>query len=140
MSRDRAERIALTEAAFRIANDRMAAWDEASPDGAELYFCECASLECREKVALTRAQYELVRADAKRFAVVPGHEVSDLEEIVEIGPAHYVIEKPDLVLDIVRGTDPRAGAPGADRSEAEALAAQIDAPPHPEGRDRRPGA
>jgi hypothetical protein len=128
MSRDRAERTALTEAAFRIANDRMAAWEEASPDAAELYFCECSRLECREKVALTRRAYEAVRAHPARFVVVHGHEVDDLETVVEVAPTHNVIEKPALVWDIVRGSDPRAGAPGTGRSEAEEIAAELGAP------------
>ena len=54
MQRERAERIALTEAAFRIANERMAAWEEVPPDAEELFFCECASFECRQKVPLTQ--------------------------------------------------------------------------------------
>jgi hypothetical protein len=131
MARDRAERIALIEAAFRIANDRMAAWEEPSPGAAELYFCECAKLDCREKVSLTRAQYEAVRARPEHFVVVPGHDVPDVEDVVEGGDGHAVVEKPAAVMDLVRGTDPRTETPGPGREEADALAADI-APELPE--------
>jgi hypothetical protein len=131
MSRDRAERIALTEAAFRIANDRMASWEEASADAAELYFCECSQLECREKVSLTREQYERLRADPQHFVVVPGHEVPDVETVVATDPAHYVVEKPDAVAHITHGADPRADEPGPERAEAEEIAAEIAAPGEP---------
>src|SRR3954454_1263241 len=73
MTSDRARDIALTEAAFRIANERMARWDERHSEGApERYLCECASQPCRERISLTREQYEAVRSDVKRFVVVPG--------------------------------------------------------------------
>jgi hypothetical protein len=126
MRRERAERIALTEAAFRIANERMAAWEEVPPDAAELFFCECSSLECRQRVPLTRAAYEAVRARSEWFVIAPGHEVPELEEVVERGGAHWIIEKPPLVSGIVEGTDPRAQQPGPDRAEADGLADQID--------------
>ena len=126
MRQDRAERIALIEAAFRIANERMSAWEDVPGDVAELFFCECSSLDCRQKVPLTRAVYETVRSQPKWFLVVPGHEVPDLEEVVQRGDAHWIIEKPDLVVDIVEGTDPRAEEPGPDRPEADELADGID--------------
>jgi len=122
MRQDRAERIALIEAAFRIANERMSAWEDVPGDVAELFFCECSSLDCRQKVPLTRAVYETVRSQPKWFLVVPGHEVPDLEEVVQRGDAHWIIEKPDRVTDIVEGTDPRAEQPGPDRAEADELA------------------
>jgi hypothetical protein len=126
MRSERAERIALIEAAFRIANERMAAWEEVRADAEELYFCECSDLECRRKGPLTRAQYESVRSRPQWFLIVPGHEVPDLEEVVQRGDAHCIIEKPELVVDIVEGTDPRAGTPGPDRPEADELADGID--------------
>ena len=133
MARDRAERIALIEAAFRIANERMAAWEETSPDGAELYFCECGKLDCREKVSLTRAEYEAVRARPEHFLVVPGHDMPDVEDVVDGGDSHAVVEKPPSVMDLVRATDPRSETPGPGRDEADALASEI-APEPPEPR------
>jgi hypothetical protein len=126
MGRERAERIALTEAAFRIANERMAAWEEVPRDAEELFFCECASFECRQKVPLTHAMYENVRSHPEWFLIVPGHEVPDLEEVVQRGDAHWIIEKPDLVADITKGTNPRAQQRGPERAAADDLADRID--------------
>jgi hypothetical protein len=126
MGRERAERIALTEAAFRIANERMSAWEEVPSDAAELFFCECSSLECRQKVPLTHALYENVRSRSEWFLIVPGHEVPDVEEVVERGDEHWIIAKPPLVADIVEGTDPRAQQRGPERAAADDLADRID--------------
>jgi hypothetical protein len=134
VDRDRAERIALTEAAFRIANERMAAWTEVPADAPALYFCECAVLDCREKLSLTRAQYEGVRSEPSHFAVIPGPEVLDVEDIVDRAEGFVVVEKPDAVMGIVAGTDPRSGdRHGAEgRDEAEAIASEIAPdPPSP---------
>jgi hypothetical protein len=126
MPRDRAERLALIEAAFRIANERMAAWEEAPAEEPALYFCECGMLECREKLSLTRAQYEHVRAKPEHFVVLPGHEIEDVEDVVEHGDGFVVVEKPGEVMHLARGTDPRSQASGPGRGEADELAAEID--------------
>lgn len=127
MSTGREERIAITEAAFRIANDRMAAWDEASPDAPELYFCECAKLDCRARIWLTRDEYEAVRARSDRFVIALGHEVPDVEAVVQTHPGYAVIEKPDAVRPILEVSDPRTPEDGAGREEAELLAGEIAA-------------
>jgi hypothetical protein len=50
MSSDRVHDVALTEAAFRIANERMARWEERHAEAAdELYLRECAEQPCRER-------------------------------------------------------------------------------------------
>src|SRR5688500_7152351 len=94
MPTDRAADVALTEAAFRIANERTSRWEERHTSRAEeSYLCECASRPCRERIPLTRAQYESVRSDVRRFVVVPGHVIPDLETVVESFPSYQVIEK-----------------------------------------------
>ena len=101
MSTDRAEDVALTEAAFRIANERTSRWEERHRDRAEeLYLCECAARPCRERIALTREQYEAVRSDVRHFFVVPGHVIPDLETVVESFAAYQVIEKPKALMDL----------------------------------------
>jgi hypothetical protein len=127
MADDRARRAAITEAAFRIANERMAAWEEVSATEPELFFCECLMAGCREKVSLTREEYEAVRAHARRFFVVPGHEDETLESVVDRREAFVVIEKPPEVAPVVEATDPRspeAGGPEVDA--ARDLADEIE--------------
>jgi hypothetical protein len=105
---DRKERLALNEALFRAANERMADWEERHRvDATELYFCECANTECRQKVPLRESDYERVRGNSDHFFVAPGHEVADVETVIESHEEWVVIEKDPEVRAIVEATDPR---------------------------------
>jgi hypothetical protein len=129
MTSDRARDIALTEAAFRIANERMARWDERHSEGtSEPYLCECASQPCRERISLTREQYEAVRSDVKRFVVVPGHVIPDVETVVQSSESYEVIEKPGALMDLLLETDPRHQHSGRAAEAAQTLADEIDPP------------
>ena len=104
----REERLARNEAIFRVGNERMAQWEERHEDGErERYLCECADSGCTEKVELTSAQYEYVRSNARWFVVIPGHEVPDVETVIDTHDGWNVIEKNPEVSHIVKSTDPR---------------------------------
>lgn len=108
MPTDRERRLALNEAAFRVANERMREWPERRGDEAPArFYCECAAVGCQEHVELTERAYERVRADPNRFIVLPGHEVLDVETVVERADGYNVIEKADEVRPITEATDPR---------------------------------
>lgn len=105
---EREERIARNEAMFRVANERMADWEEQHTESpVESYFCECANTECREHVDLRKADYERVRSDSRRFAIVPGHELPDVETVIEQNDGWAIIEKAPEVSGIVEELDPR---------------------------------
>ncbi len=90
----RKQRFAKNEALFREGNERMAKWEERqAPDEPQNYLCECSDTECRDKVQLTKAEYEAVRGNSHHFAVVPGHEVLDVETVVEQHPGWLLVEK-----------------------------------------------
>ena len=104
----REERLARNEALFRAANERMKQWEEQHADPEpELYFCECADTECREKIALTESDYEAVRADPRLFFVVDGHEQPDLEAVVSRRGSWVIVEKPVEVEGVLKELDPR---------------------------------
>jgi hypothetical protein len=104
----RKERLALNEALFRAANERMADWEERHRvEATERYYCECANPECRQKVPLRESDYERVRKDSDRFFVVPGHEVVDIETVIESHEDWVVVVKAQEVREIVEATDPR---------------------------------
>jgi hypothetical protein len=127
MSTDRARDVGLTEAAFRIANERTARWEERHSEGrSELYLCECGQQPCRKRVELTREQYEAVRADARHFVVLPGHVIPDLETVVGTFAGFEVIEKPRALMDLLVQTDPRSPKSGPEENAALALADDID--------------
>jgi hypothetical protein len=106
---DRARRLALNEAAFRVANERMRAWPERRDHGDDpaRYYCECADPACREQILLRAHEYEEVRADPHRFAVVPGHETQDVESVVRRTDRYAVIEKAAETHPLSEATDPR---------------------------------
>ena len=129
MPTDRAQDVALTEAAFRIANERASRWEERhSTRAEELYLCECASRPCRERVPVTREQYESVRSDPRRFLVVPGHVLPDLETVVQSFPEFEVIEKPSALMDLLVETDPRNERSGESADAARTIADAIKLP------------
>ena len=104
----REKRLAENEALFRAANERMADWEERhSRSATELYFCECADPDCRVKVALTKAEYEDVRSDSRHFFVAPGHEIPDVEEVIEHHDEWLKVEKPPETDDVLEALDPR---------------------------------
>jgi hypothetical protein len=104
----REQRLAGNEAMFRIANERMAGWEELRINEAEeLYSCECSDENCREKVSLRKPDYEKVRSDSRHFLVVLGHEIPDIETVIETHEGWAVIEKNPEVTEIVESLDPR---------------------------------
>src|SRR4051794_3210240 len=62
-------RIALNEATYRKVNETMRA---DGPEHVITFVCECGRLGCNELIRLSRAEYEHVRSNARRFAIVPG--------------------------------------------------------------------
>ena len=105
----REERLVNNEALFRAANERMAEWEEQhTSEPAEPYFCECADRDCREKVWLHQHDYEAVRADPRRFFVVAGHEIPDVETVIEEHDGWVVIAKDPAVMETAVRTDPRS--------------------------------
>src|SRR4051794_26001193 len=57
--------------------------------------CECGRLGCNKLIALTRAEYDGVRAHRRRFAIVAGHEIAEIESIVERHDRYAVVEAHD---------------------------------------------
>jgi hypothetical protein len=110
MPDERAARLAANEARFRDINERVERDLQPiieGPDELLPFVCECARRECSETIRLTIAEYERVRADATRFAVAAGHEITDVEDVVERHDRYLVILKHPETWEIVERTDPR---------------------------------
>jgi len=103
----REERRARNEVTFRAGNElivkNVGALD--SP-GTLALICECGSESCLETIELTSSEYEAVRADPTRFAVVSGHEDED-ERLVEAFARFTLVEKTGAGAKVVRDNDPR---------------------------------
>jgi hypothetical protein len=91
----RAERIGRNEDLFRKVNDQIEGVNEAFGmiTGTMSILCECGKLECIEQIDLTVEEYRRLREDPARFAVKPGHELPDVERVVERHEGYVVLEK-----------------------------------------------
>ena len=107
----REDRIARNEALFRSVNERvreLASSATATEPESVAFVCECGSADCTATVSLTVAEYEHVRADPTHFIVVTGHEIPDVERVVERHDGYDVVRKLDEEAQIAIETDPRS--------------------------------
>ena len=107
---ERAKRIAQNEARFRDINERLRTDLRALPDDAAAvtFVCECGRIECDLSVELPLTEYEGVRADPLLFTIVPGHELTDVEDVVKRAEGYAVVRKHEETAPIARETDPRS--------------------------------
>ncbi len=106
MDRQGRQRVAINEATFRRVNEGMEIGQD--PAGLLTFICECGRLKCDELVQLTRREYEDIRKNPRRFAILDGHEILEAERIVERNDRYLVVEKAgDPEAEIVEHTDPR---------------------------------
>jgi hypothetical protein len=80
------------------------------------WICECADEECFAPIALTVDEYEAIRKHPARFPVLPGHELPDVETVVEGNDRYLVVEKVGVAKAVASRRDPR-------RSRAESARA-----------------
>jgi hypothetical protein len=112
----RDEQRARNEALFRSVNERLKQIDDRLDTAAvgapvqerEEFFCECGSLGCSARLAMTREQYEWVREHPTYFVVLEGHVDERIERVVERHPPFAVVEKSAEEEEIARETDPRS--------------------------------
>jgi phosphoglycolate phosphatase-like HAD superfamily hydrolase len=108
---ERARRLGANEALFRHVNERIRdVGDRFGMEATEANFvCECADASCAELVALTLEEYESVRASPYRFFIVRGHDVPEIEDVVERHDRFDVVEKrAGDAAKVAAATDPRA--------------------------------
>ena len=111
MPDERTERIALNESRFREINETLRAdlAKLARQPEAISFVCECGQATCTGIVELTVAQYEAIRANSRRFIVLSGHEMPDVETVVGHEGGYAVVEKLLESGPLVDATDPRRG-------------------------------
>jgi hypothetical protein len=104
---DRNDRLARNEALFRSVNERVEEVVQPGRDEEIDFLCECGDSDCVEKVTLTRTEYENVRTDARQFAVLPGHDIPEIELVVRRMDRFLVVQKLPEEAQIAEQTDPR---------------------------------
>ena len=109
MDEDRQERLAKNESLFRVLNENIN--DLASGLGGKEPFefiCECSTSGCFERLSLTLAEYERVRADGTHFLVADGHEDIEIEQVIGHHSGYVVVEKDGVAGVVAADDDPRA--------------------------------
>ena len=107
----RVRRIGLNESLFRSVNEQLEELAVQVPegDGKLDLVCECGRADCTQRIRVERAEYEALRSDPRLFAVVPGHQQPEAEEIVVHETGFDIVrKKPGIAADVARETDPRA--------------------------------
>jgi hypothetical protein len=109
VSEDAERRLASNEDMFRDVNEgiQRGQWpgDPEAPIG---FRCECARLGCNQLVALTLGEYEAVRANPRRFVIIRGHDLPEVEVVVEDHDDYAVVEKVGAAGDEAALQDPRS--------------------------------
>ena len=106
---DRVERAATSESLFRDVNEQIERLGDLALHGNRFAaVCECSDPGCFQSVEVSRREYEAVRAHADRFVVAVGHELLEIERVVDRDERFVVVEKVGAAAAIVRELDPRA--------------------------------
>ena len=104
----RKHQIARNEALFREVNERLEEVSGGRSTEMTEYLCECGNADCTDAIALLHEEYERVRSDPLLFAVMPGHEIPDVEEILDSNERFSLVRKHAGEGVIARATDPRS--------------------------------
>jgi hypothetical protein len=90
----------IGEELFADGSNEPKVWD---------FLCECHHVECRERIAMTREEYEAIRANGRRFVVAPSaeHVNMDVENVVDMSTRYWVVEKTDEAGELAEAGDPR---------------------------------
>jgi hypothetical protein len=101
----RKERLAENELLFRALNQRIEEVADSRDDATMSAVCECGDAHCFAPISLPLAEYERIVRDSpsgSRFVVKPGHEIPDVETVVERHDKYTVVEKP---ADVIAAAD-----------------------------------
>ena len=105
----RQKRIANNETSFRDINERLEDGLRQVRHPPELlqFICECGDRSCESSVRLTFEEYEALRRDSRRFAVVPGHVFPETERVVARNERYEVVEKIGAAVEVADAADHR---------------------------------
>ena len=106
---DREIRAARNQAMFRAINEQLARNDAlAATTGSHVIACECADSTCVQALCISQADYEAIRCEPRRFAVLAGHIYPDVETVVDKHRTYVVVEKLGEAAEIATALPPEA--------------------------------
>jgi hypothetical protein len=111
VSDDRARRVGLNEAIFRQVNEQIQSLnhDFGTQEDTMSVICECGDADCTERLEIRASDYERVRGDSRHYVIATGHEIHDVEVVVEQADGYDVVQKREgVAAELARETDPRS--------------------------------
>ena len=100
-------RVVMAEVNGRRVNEAIERGDSGP---VPTFVCECGHLGCSDTVELSVPQYEAVRSDFDRFLVRPGHEIEEVDSVIERHPGYLVVVKRETEeRDIIEETHRELG-------------------------------
>jgi len=92
---ERTRRVVHNEALFRQVNKTIENLNEGMSEltGDFAVVCECADMDCTDEIRIAKAVYTRTRANEVWFLVKEGHEMPDVEHVVEAGEGFVIVEK-----------------------------------------------
>jgi hypothetical protein len=104
----RQKRVAKNEARHRELNEEIEqSYQSHSGDDYMDVVCECGIADCDAFLKVTKAEYEDIRADARKFILFRDHFAPDVDEIVSESDRFVVVAKRDgAAAEIATATDP----------------------------------
>jgi hypothetical protein len=111
LSDERGRRVGINEALFRQVNEEIRGLDKAQGTGVDstiTVICECGDADCTERLELRTSEYERIRGDSLRYVIASGHELGDVEVVLERHDGWEVVRKAGAAGEVSEETDPRA--------------------------------
>jgi hypothetical protein len=97
MDKKTVHKLAENEVIFREANFSVAEFiSEGEGEDTKTvipFYCECSNRNCRKRIRLTPKQYQSFHQKRRYFIAIDGHEVPDIEKIIQKEDGYNVIEK-----------------------------------------------
>jgi len=106
----REKRLGLNEAVFREVNERLEGLAEhfsRNQDESLDLICECKDAACIQRIEMSRAGYEALRAEDTHFALYPGHADPTIERVISSHPGYEVVAKEGPAADMARNLSSR---------------------------------
>lgn len=89
-------RLKENEVIFQQANRGVADFvkeDGGSDETVINFYCECANIDCRERIPMSISDYQRLHQSQRQFIALKGHEMPKIENIVSTHVGFSVVEK-----------------------------------------------
>jgi hypothetical protein len=87
------ERLARNGALFRQVNERLLELSEGFQNGSMQFVCECSNEDCTATITMNHDEYESVRTRSTFFVVASGHEMLEIEKIIDRRDSWTIVQK-----------------------------------------------